>query len=602
MRRLRIVVTAALCTAVATMGTPVSAAPLPVDETQPIYSYDDAVREDVFVEAPMDSDKDGANDRIAIQIIRPRETNTGLKTPVIMEPSPYYRAPLVAGGDPQLPVGFFGWYDEYFVPRGYTVIEAEMQGTSRSEGCPTTGDAEDTLSIKAVVDWLNGRAKAKYANGSEAVAKWSTGAVGLIGVSYNGTLPNAVAATGVEGLKTIVPIAAISSWYDYTHDAGIGYQGAWGNRYPEYLANYVASARAKQKCTAFIKSLGDNAGDDTWDYTPFWAERDYRPDASKVKASVFLVHGMEDWNVKLRNGVAWWDELARYNVPRKIWLHRGGHADPVGERPDEWQRQLHRWMDHWLFGLDNGIMKEPMADIERPKGTWDTHNSWPDDGAQQVHLNFGPAAPGVAGSLQALASEGTQSFADNQTQAESAAMADFGSAKPNRLVYVTEPVVRDTRMSGTPKVNVTVQADTTSAPLTALLVDYGPGQAFSVPDFTPIELMTQKCDLVDIQRRTGCAEQHTSRVVAVSAQVITRGSIDLKNHASATTGTPLVPGQDVQASWPLHGKDYIVPAGHRIGLVLMANDRSYISVDPAARNLQVTLTGSSLDIPLAGGL
>ena len=37
----------------------------------------------------------------------------------------------------------------------------------------------------------------------------------MIGVSYNGTLPNAVAATGVEGLETIVPIAAISSWYDY---------------------------------------------------------------------------------------------------------------------------------------------------------------------------------------------------------------------------------------------------------------------------------------------------------------------------------------------------------------------------------------------------
>ena len=37
----------------------------------------------------------------------------------------------------------------------------------------------------------------------------------MTGVSYNGTLPNAVATTGVEGLKTIIPIAAISSWYDY---------------------------------------------------------------------------------------------------------------------------------------------------------------------------------------------------------------------------------------------------------------------------------------------------------------------------------------------------------------------------------------------------
>lgn len=37
----------------------------------------------------------------------------------------------------------------------------------------------------------------------------------MIGKSWDGTIANGVAATGVKGLKTIVPIAAISSWYDY---------------------------------------------------------------------------------------------------------------------------------------------------------------------------------------------------------------------------------------------------------------------------------------------------------------------------------------------------------------------------------------------------
>jgi X-Pro dipeptidyl-peptidase len=599
MRRLRIAVTAALVAAVATIGTPVSAA---VEETTPIYSYQDAIREDVYVEAPMDSDSDGKPDRVAIQVMRPRETATGLKTPVIMEPSPYYRAAAAARSSSQVPVGFQGWYDEFFVPRGYTVIEAEMQGTSRSEGCPSTGDAQDTTSMKAVVDWLNGRAKASYANGSAAVADWSTGAVGMIGVSYNGTLPNAVAATGVDGLKTIVPIAAISSWYDYTRDAGIGYQGAWGSRYPEYLANYVVSAAAKAKCADFIRGLGDSAGDDTYDYTPFWAARDYRPNAGKVKASVLLVHGMEDWNVKLRNGVAWWDQLQKQGVPRKIWLHRGGHADPVSARPDEWQRQLHRWMDHWLFNLDNGIMAEPMADIQRPNGTWDTHTSWPDADAHPVRLNLGPAAPGAAGTLLTAPSPAaTQSFTDSSIQSEPTAMADFTAAKPNRLAYVTAPVANSARISGTPRLTVTVQADTASAPLTALLVDYGPGTTFSVLDFTPIDLMTQKCDLTDLDHRTGCAEKKPERVAAVSAQVITRGAIDLKNNASPTQGTPLVPGRTYKASWDLHGKDYVVPAGHRIGLVLMANDRSYITIDQAVKGLTISLDTSTLDLPIVGG-
>ncbi|MBP2328086.1 X-Pro dipeptidyl-peptidase [Kibdelosporangium banguiense] len=569
-------------------------------ETKPIYSYKDAIREDVYVDAPMDSDNDGKPDRIAIQIMRPKETATKLKTPVIMEASPYYGQGGLARAQHQAPVGFQGWYDEYFVPRGYTVIEAEMQGTSRSDGCPTTGDAADTTSMKAVVNWLNGRAKAHYANGSDAVASWSTGAVGMIGVSYNGTLPNAVAATGVEGLKTIVPIAAISNWYDYTRDAGIGYSG-WDRRYPEWLANFVANPPATSKCADYLKSLGDNAGDDTYDYTPFWAERNYRPDAGKVKASVLLVHGMQDWNVKPRQGIAWWDLLQKQGVPRKIWLHRDGHIDPVQTRSREWKRQLHRWMDHWLSGMDNGIMNEPMADIQRPDKTWETHRSWPDAAARTVRLHFGPAASGVAGTLREKRATGTQSFTDKRTQSEKTAITNYGAAAPNRLVYVTEPVAQDVRMSGTPRVNVTVRSSTASAPLTALLVDYGPGTEFSVADFSPMELMTQKCDLVDVDQQTGCATPQAERAVAITAKVITRGAIDLKNHSSATAGTPLVPGQSYQASWELHGKDYVVPAGHQVGLVLMANDRNYISIDQAAKALTVQLDGSSLDIPMVDG-
>ena len=52
----------------------------------------------------------------------------------------------------------------------------------------------------------------------------------MIGRSYNGTLANGVAATGVEGLTTIVPIAAISLWYDYSRMGGIRAQHATTRR------------------------------------------------------------------------------------------------------------------------------------------------------------------------------------------------------------------------------------------------------------------------------------------------------------------------------------------------------------------------------------
>jgi hypothetical protein len=81
-----------------------------------------------------------------------------------------------------------------------------------------------------VVDWLNGRTVARNRSGQRVRAGWSTGKVGMIGTSYNGTLPNAVATTGVEGLEAIVSVSAISSWYDYYRAGGAvvapgGFQG-----------------------------------------------------------------------------------------------------------------------------------------------------------------------------------------------------------------------------------------------------------------------------------------------------------------------------------------------------------------------------------------
>ena len=58
--------------------------------TQPAFSYADAVREKLFVESPVDTDRDGKKDRVAIYVTRPKETGQGLKVASILEGSPYF--------------------------------------------------------------------------------------------------------------------------------------------------------------------------------------------------------------------------------------------------------------------------------------------------------------------------------------------------------------------------------------------------------------------------------------------------------------------------------------------------------------------------------
>jgi X-Pro dipeptidyl-peptidase len=547
-------------------------------ETQPVYAYAEAIRESVFVESTIDSDHDGVLDRIALDIIRPK---TDRKVAIVMEASPYYRMPAL-DREMVLPLGQRSWYDDFFVPRGYAVVEVEMQGTARSKGCPMTGGKEDTASIKAAIDWLNGHARAFDANGTEVAATWSTGSVGMLGVSYNGTLPIAVASEGVPGLKTIVPIAAISSWYDYTRDSGIGYSGAFGNRYPAYLAGAVVSRDQKPKCQQTIQQIGDEAGDDTYDYTPFWEERDYRRNLDRITASVFVVHGLRDWNVKPHNFSRLWYGLAERNIPRKIWLHNQGHANPAGLRPAEWKAEMHHWMDHWLYGIENGVMNGPRATIQRPDQTWETHADWPEASPQTIAL-------GAA----------EQSFTDDPTLAEATLVTSPDTTKPYRLAWVGPTLTAPMRISGTVHLHVAAQASTSSTPLTALLVDYGTATIALPQDFTAEELFNRPCRLADLEQRTGCATLQAPRLITASEHVVTRGAVDLKNQATIATSAPLTPGALYEVDWDLHPTDYVFAAGHRVGIVLAANDKDYITVDRASGSITVKLDQSRVVLPVS---
>ncbi|WP_394836839.1 Xaa-Pro dipeptidyl-peptidase [Pendulispora rubella] len=585
------------------------------NETQPVYSYEAAIREVIYVEAPIDSDADGKPDLIALDVMRPKETDEGLKAATVMEASPYYSdAPSALRANRSLdgrqvpgasaPRGFGRWYDEFFVPRGYAVVEVEMQGTARSKGCPTTGGKEDTASIKASIDWLNGRVKGYHADGTEAVASWSTGSVGMLGVSYNGTLPIAVASTGVEGLKTIVPIAAISSWYDYTRDQGIGYANGWDKRYPEWLAKYVISSSQESVCAAAVARLGDNASDDTFDYTPFWEERDYRKNIDNVKAAVFAVHGLEDWNVKTRHFGKFWSLIQERNIPRKVWLHANAHVDPVSLRPDEWKKAMHHWMDHWLYGIENGVMEEPMATIQRPGNVWETYAGWPEPGTHDVSLYFGPAGEGLTGTLQSTpeTSTATQSLTNSSSQTETAIVTKPEEVRAYRLAYAGPVLANPVRISGTVRVRAAVTSDTASTPVTALLVDYGESTSAAPLDFSYGELMAMPCSLADLANKTGCAAPKQDVMVTTSARIVSKGAIDLKNRESIVTASAVTPGESYQVEWEMHPKDWIFPAGHRIGVVVTANDYQYVSVDAQAGKVDVTLQGSSVILPVASGL
>ena len=72
----------------------------------------------------------------------------------------------------------------------------------------------------------------------------------------------------------------------------------------------------------------------------FWAARDYLGKVDRIRASVFVVHGLNDYNVKPNNYDEWWDNLAANDVPRKIWLTQMGHVGPMLGQAHHFVRDL----------------------------------------------------------------------------------------------------------------------------------------------------------------------------------------------------------------------------------------------------------------------
>ncbi|MFG2332955.1 Xaa-Pro dipeptidyl-peptidase [Streptomyces sp. NPDC048604] len=580
-------------------------------ESQPVHSYDRAVRESVWVDTGLDGDRDGRTDRVAVDIVRPREpAAAGRKIPVVMDASPYYSC-CGRGNESQKktydpdgnPVRFPLYYDNYFVPRGYAFVAVDLAGTSRSDGCDDVGGRSDVRSAKAVVDWLNGRARGytTRTGGERARATgWSTGDVGMIGKSWDGTIANGVAATGVEGLKTIVPIGAISSWYDYFHSQGAPLY----NANPSWLSDYVNSPEAHGRCGAVQERI--TAGTPySGDWTPAWGERNHVPDASRVKASVFVVHGQQDLNVRANQFGQWWDALAARGVERKIWLSQTGHVDPFDFRRADWVRTLHRWFDHYLLGYDNGIDREPMADVERVPDRWSTDRVWPPRAAAPTTLRPGTgAAPGVGTLTAGRAPAGaTETFTDDPALGETDWAAAIDRPTPAKAGFVTVPLRRELRLSGPSTVTVTATPSTTSAHLSAVLVDLGPDtiRDYAAPGEGISTLAERTCWGASTAGDSACFKETRARTANVQYTVVSRGWADLGTWADPRAERPLTPGRAYPFTLRLASTDHVVPAGHRLALIIGGTDRDLLDPPSTTPTVTLDLARSSARLPLVGG-
>lgn len=569
---------------------------------------DQWIKQELWVESEFDSDGDGQKDRMHVDVTRQRQTETeGLKVPVVYESSPYFAgtsgqrqflwnvnqevdAPppprTSQPGVPFKPVRPEISNSEVatWLPRGFAVVHSDAPGTGLSQGCPTIGGAPEELAPKAVIDWLNGRAKGylSVAGTEEVLAtSWSTGKVGMTGTSYNGTIPLAAATTGVKGLEAIIPISPNTSYYHYYRSNGlVRHPGGWLGEDIDFLYDYVSSGdpARREYCNRTIRDGLFAAGRrrETGDYNTFWADRDLLTKVKGIKAATLLAHGFNDWNVVPEHSIRIYEALKKTGTPAQIYLHQGGHG---GAPPLEMRN---RWFTHYLYGVDNGVEKDPRAMIVREGGARGAapvaYSQYPNPQAAPVRLH--PLSGGNATGGLALSSpkgQASEKLVDD-VQFKGAVLASEEKSD-NRLLYATPVLTAPLHISGTPTVTVRLAASKEAANLSVWMV------------ILPFDKTSTGSEGIQglITRGWADPQNHKS---------LQRGG----NYDSKDRGEALVAGKLYSLTFDLQPDDQIIPAGKRIGFMIMSSDRDFTVWPKPGTELTIDLNNTSFVVPVVGGV
>jgi X-Pro dipeptidyl-peptidase len=567
-------------------------------EAQKIPAFENAeewIRHDLWVETEFDSDGNGRPDRMHVDVTRPKQTETeGIKLPVIYESSPYFagtsttekkyfwnvrqelnEVPVKHSYPPPIqrrgkrPV-ISTSLTKTWIPYGFIIVHSSAPGTGLSQGCPTVGTRVEALAPKAVIDWLNGRAKGYTTpDGTEEVkAYWATGKVGMTGTSYNGTIPFAAATTGVEGLEAIIPVSPNNSYYHYYRANGlVRSPGGYLGEDVDVLYDFIHSNPDNcAYCDSVVRDKVMAEGQDRvyGDYNDFWAERDLMTYIKPFRAAILMAHGFNDWNVMISHSSRFISVLKEKGVPYQVYFHQGGHG---GEPPFS---MMNRWFTRYLFGIQNGVENDPKAWIvrendDRQKPT--PYSDYPNPEASPVEFFLTAGAP-ASGRLvtERVAKQGRETLVDNYSfsgnvlaQAESTDI---------RLLYLTPVLKEAVHISGTVSFTVRASSSKSAVNLTVWLV---------------------------------VLPWNNGRDAKITDNIITRGWADLQNSKSLTKSEPLKPGKFYDMTFELEPDDQVIPAGRQIGLMIFSSDRDFTLQPEPGTRLTVDLDGTSIKIPVVGG-
>ena len=479
--------------------------------------------------------------------------------PVLLEYLPYRLSDWTAPRDAQR----HPWYAGH----GYASVRVDVRGHGNSEGLP--GDEYDETELTdgvAVIAWL-------------AAQPWSSGKVGMFGISWGGFNSLQLAARAPEALKAIVTVCSADDRYDND----VHYMGgsvlavdmhAWASTMLAFVSRPPDPAQVgdawremwRERLDAvepFVHTwLGHQTRDD------YWRHGSVCEDYGAVRAAVLAVGG---WHDPYRDTVLRLVEHLDSPVRGIVgpWSHQyPDRGLPPGPAIGFLQETL-RWWDHWLKGEDTGVMREPLlrswiSESHPPatvypelEGRWVGDDAWPSPAVTATPYELPGSGPFPVRSPQHTGVDAGRFFPFGN---DSDLPPDQREEDGRAVCFDSAPLDGRTEILGRPRVRLRVTCEVPRGQVIARVCDVAPDGA---------------------------------------STLVTRGVLNLAARHGRDRAVDWEPGATEDVTFELNGIGHAFPPGHRIRLALSSAYWPWIWPQPGSEAGWTLDPGASvLELPV----
>ncbi len=469
--------------------------------------------------------------------------------------------------------------------KGYAIVIYDVRGTGDSAGaCESVYSDAERADGYFMVEWC-------------ARQDWCDGNVGMWGISYGAVVSLQMAQAAPPSLKAVIARSGTDDPYaewtnpggsprNYIYEMYAPFMAArnfappnpqeWGERWEQVWRERLE--RNVPWGVSFVENMSDG---------PFWRDRGVRDKLSEIRCPVFVVDGWADWYPTPMLGI-----FGQLTGPKRAligpWSHQWPHNALPGPRID-WEHEALRWWDYWLKGIDTGITSEPpltifVREYSPPQGSkavetgsFRSASGWPIEGTEYIVYYLESA--GRLSRQPSVGSSGIDCSDSVPYEATAGACAgkhgggpfrynclmplDQRPDEPKCQVYTTDVLSEDMNLIGRPRALLYVSSTESIAQITASLCDVA-------PDGTSV--------------------------------LITRGFMNLAARDYPRQAPSLLAkGEIYEVELTLLACAYVIPAGHRIRLMIASAD--FLNMWPAPRACINTIhrsrsSPSNISLPL----